>query len=253
MSGITAVAFDKTGTLTEGVFKVYVEREDLCPTPNIRVDDGCKPLQMVFQGGGATPPRIPPGDRVCAPGGTLTVTATGGVLPYQWASDQLRLLASSGDGAMFRAPADFCDMATVTVSDACTQTASCGVRSPQGRWRPAAGHNQIRCTLPFSGVFTQTGAITGVLQGDGYRISIFLSHTYPCTETPLCPGDNVLAAELDNQDYCLHRLGLQNKYWQNEYRGGGSCYTVPLDSPANAWCVGIVHQYTMWLKEWVCD
>lgn len=233
--------------------RVYAEREGLCPTPSIRVDDGCKPLQMVFQGGGATPPRIPPGDRVCAPGGTLTVTATGGVLPYQWASDQLRLLASSGTGAMFRAPADFCGMATVTVSDACTQTASCGVRSPRGRWRPAAGHNQVRCTLPFSGVFTQTGATIGELQGDGYRISIFLGHTYPCTETPLCPGDNVLAAELDNQDYCQHQLGIQNEYWQSEYRGGGSCYTVPLDSPANAWCVGIVHQYAMWLEEWVCD
>lgn len=225
---------------------------DICPNSTITVDDTCYPLQMQLHAPDAPPLRIPPGDRVVAPGGTITISAIGGIQPYQWASDQLELLASSGDSAMFQAPANFCGSATVTVSDACTQAADCGVRSTKGRWRWAAGYSQVRCELTFSGEFTQTAYNSGILQGDGYRIWVSIGHTAPCTAPPRCPGDNVLAAELSNQEYCQSHMGIQNQYYRSEYRGGGQCWSVPVGNPSGAGCMGTVHQYAYGLEEWVC-
>lgn len=225
---------------------------DICPNSTITVDDTCYPLQLHLHAPDAPPLRIPPGDRVVAPGGTIMITATGGVSPYQWASDQLELLTNSGHSAMFHAPANFCGSATITVSDVCTQTADCGVRSTKGWWKLAPNYNQIRCELPFSGEFTQTGYNSGVLQGDGYRIRVSVSHTSPCSATPRCPGDNVLVAELSNQEYCQRHMGYQSQYWRSEYRGGGQCWSVPVSNPSGAGCIGTVHQFAYNLEEWVC-
>lgn len=131
---------------------VYAEREGLCPTPRIRVDDGCKPVQMVFQGGGATPPSLPD-DLVAAPEQRFYVSVSGGVPPYRWQSGgQIRLLSwdnEDGATALFEASSDFCGTEEITVVDACGESDTLPVRSTDGRWEEVTDFDP--CQAPWGG------------------------------------------------------------------------------------------------------
>ena len=140
--------------------RVYAERFGICPTPRIRVDDGCKPVQMVFQGGGATPPRLPD-DMVVAPEQRFYVSVYGGVPPYRWQSgEQIRLLSwdnEDGATALFEASADFCGTEVITVVDACHEEGRLPVRSTRGTWEEVTDFDP--CQAPWEGVAPNPGTL----------------------------------------------------------------------------------------------
>ena len=157
--------------------RVYAEHEGLCPTPRIRVDDGCKPVQMVFQGGGATPPSLPD-DLVAAPEQRFYVTVSGGVPPYTWQSGgQIRLLSwdnEDGATALFEASPDFCGTEEITVVDACGESDTLVVRSTDGGWERVTDFDEcappgapfVPENIPVGSLFNWT------LPHKGYRAHI---------------------------------------------------------------------------------
>lgn len=176
---------------------VYAERSGLCPTPRIRVDDGCKPVQMVFQGGGATPPSLPD-DLVVAPEQRFYVTVSGGVPPYTWQSGgQIRLLSwdnEDGATALFEASPDFCGTEEVTVVDACHEEAILVVRSTDGGWEPVPDADLCN---PPGGPFTREGTGPGggwTNPARGYRVM------YNCGAGDL-PNSDAQCAD-SNPHYC---------------------------------------------------
>ena len=115
-------------------------RSAVCPNPRARLDDGCYPLDLVFEGDSENDFRLSAHDLEVGAGHTFVLTVSGGVPPYMWmATGDLYMIAISADGtaAQFRTRGrnEWC-YGEVTVSDACGNDDRCGVRNAlTGQWQ----------------------------------------------------------------------------------------------------------------------
>lgn len=163
----------KVYTLRTSARKVAVTApaEGTCPEPSVKVDDGCKPVEMSFVGGGAAPLELPYDDLVVAPGQRFTVQATGGVPPMRWqVGGQIEIISwdqTTGSSVLLEASPDFCGKEDITVIDVCGDDATAPVRSTEGRWKSVANFDPY--SAPWSGSPNARQSAGNLYAVDSYR------------------------------------------------------------------------------------
>lgn len=150
---------------------VTAPAEGTCPEPSVKVDDGCKPLEMSFIGGGAAPLELPYDDLVVAPGQRFTLQATGGVPPMRWqVGGQIEIISwdqTTGSSVLLEASPDFCGKEDITVIDVCGDDATAPVRSTEGRWKSVANFDPY--SAPWSGSPNARQSAGNLYAVDSYR------------------------------------------------------------------------------------
>lgn len=224
-----------------------------CDGGVVRVNDGCSVLAMhVYNTSPPDPLTIDGGnDHTVAPGGYISLTARGGVLPYTWeGSTSLFLISGEHDNpATFRASDTFCGTETVRVGDSCAESAEAKVRSTSGQW--VLVDTGPLCELPMSGTVDSTNTLIS----GGYRAVISLS-VFDCESGGTCPGGNLLSegANLKTpENYCLEDYGLHNEFYSTFFDGG--CCWQDTNVPGSVgfpYKIGGVAQEAQNLYRWEC-
>lgn len=231
---------------------------EFCDGSEVRVDDGCSNLSMSLTNTEALPLVIPPSDRLVAPEAFIWIGVTGGVGPYTWSSGgDLTLTTPQGlASGLFEASADFCGTETVTVSDSCGDTTSCGVRSTAGWWELIGDINDTYCSLPFEGVLTEGG----VYIGNGFKMAISMSSgAGGCLDNGgICPAGTTLVDVVglepkSPERLCLEDTGIHNEFYFTTW--DGSCCWQDINIPDTP---GFPYEIADWaqsgshLYKWVC-
>jgi len=178
-----------------------------CDGGVVRVSDGCSLVTMNISNT-APPDELTIYDdgtgHVVAPGGYVTLAATGGVPPYVWtdAADLTLISAENDNPATFQASASFCGAATIRVSDSCTDVADTDVRSTDGLWETVLGADL--CDVPGKGSYPGPSDQASFLSvKDRYQVLIQRSQRFfelgvSCTATAgNCPKGNRITTTFD--------------------------------------------------------
>lgn len=137
----------------------------VCPQPRVRVDDGCAPLLMTFEGEASSDPSISPQTVYGGDETEFSVTAGGGVPPYMWTlGGGLKLLGYSPDGSTVyvRTPPwrEWC-FETITATDQCGRVAKCNVyNTVAGTWQRVPNAEFDRCSPPGAPFPTDHSSLT---------------------------------------------------------------------------------------------
>lgn len=223
-------------------------RESICPNPTIRVDDGCNPITMTFDGGTGEPLSLSASDMAILPGSTFSLRVTGGVPSYMWTVGEGAILlniSADGSTAVFQAAGrdEWC-VADITVSDQCGQGATCTIRNAStGVW--ANWPWDDGCASPISGLFPSSVDAYNQFSDpvNGFRVRTSTVDWWNCNYTPAArtcpPGTWHTTGE-------LARFERQCAGWGGMVEGG-CCRRSGTDSPIVARGERIAA-----VQKWIC-
>jgi hypothetical protein len=242
-----------------------------CENSSIQVTDECTTVSIPLHNSDASPLVLCDGDNtdiVVVPGGyyDFGLTVHGGVPPYiGWSSDELEHIGSG----LFKAPDDFCGVATVHVTDSCGSSASCTSRSSEGRWLSRPQDDFDTCSLPIPGLLMvpespmDPSASTGIFVGGGYRANIY--HQFDiadmCSDSErynvFCPLGTILTTHSTSyyENRCIANNGecgygpIAVKPWccLIEWTYVPDCEIAP------RWAYMIFADKVVSLHDWVCE
>lgn len=229
-------------------------RSAVCPNPRARLDDGCYPLELVFEGDGGSPPNLSEHDMAVLPVFRFILRAGGGVPPYMWIAEEgVSILAISADGgeAMFlTASRDAWCVARITVSDQCGQSDTCTVRNAAtGSWVRLAMPDNCAPPGGAGGKMLDPSAVgeTYLEPRDGYRLKI-KGHesnrpTFPCPAGTVLSSDGAALKEA----YCR---GFSRPMYHFVSYASGVC-TWRRNSDDYAW-INYLMDSALLCERWIC-
>ncbi len=207
VNGGYRLATERTGT--PGGNSVFMSPDGACGDCTVIIKGQCDSLSVT----------IPLADEhanvhilqeniIASPEAYISVSAAGGMLPYEWSSGNLTLIDSGGNWATFLAPADFCGMSEIMVSDSCNNSDEVPVKSTVGHWEQVFDYNP--CDPPGSGYDLESAQLGFAVSSDGEYRAYILNITAGswssegCDRGEMsCPvGHNKIAASIWPEAYC---------------------------------------------------
>lgn len=243
--------------IENGGRQVHIQaRADVCPAPRITVDDGCYPLEMIFEGEAGPAPELP-NDVIAAPESRFVLEVGGGIPPFAWQlGSGLTLEATSLDGrrAIIKTgQANTWCVDTATAIDTCGRVTTAYVRnSTKGKWVP---HDQFDRCAPMTGgglitpIDTTNNDVYGYLNGYQYKVAL---GTNGYTVQGGCPSlqfcDSGLILTTNGEELITRRCRALPTTANYRYEAGCGCVgTIGTRTYRMAY-----GQYIQMVWEWYC-